>query len=335
MKAIYLLVFIILTGLLVAAQTPQQDMERLDQYGNWIHGEGEPWSMDSKKYTSEQAKVFRKRWADLEKATKETTDEWAGEYSVPGAELSVVSLRWTSESGFAFLYVNTCMAKVMILSYGGVYADSAEVMLLPEISLPSRDKRDEYFLEMLSPKYIPVKWDGLHYLIAEGDLKNFFDRFAGRVVYREDAEPKSIRLFRKSGDEGQHESLDNMIVPYGYDKYIRKPIQASITKVGKEKITHGTEEFDADEQFVETTVVINAGSAKGVKVGMEFGNLSSENDDSVKVKRVFKDYSTGVITRPLCGDKKTEEEDESCENLRKNKIKAGWKLTTLSIPADL
>src|SRR5215471_911414 len=231
MRTIYFIFFVVISAVLIAAQTPQADTERFDEYGRWIHGPGEPWSMSSEKYTSDQAKTFRKRWAILDEATKQATDEWAGEYGMPGGETSVEWLRWTPDSGFALLYASTCMAAVIHLSYGGVYADSAEVMLLPEISPLKPEERDEYFLAVLRAKYIPVKWDGVHYLVPEKDMKTFFDMFAGRLIQKDDDDAGWVQYFRKSDDDFEHESMDNVIVPYGYDKFVRKPINASITKV--------------------------------------------------------------------------------------------------------
>jgi len=325
MKPVYFIIFIAVTALLVAAQTPEHYMEPLDENGRWIHGGGsEPWSLTSEKYNAEQAKTFLRRWAALAQATDQTTNEWEGDYFLPGGETSVVQIRWASESGFALYYASTCMAAVTHLSYGGVYADAAEVMFLPEISILSPVKRDDYFLSVLRTKYVPVKWDGAHYLVSEADIKSFFNMFAGR------GERTGALYFEKAEDEIEHHSMDDVVVPYGYTRYVKKPIEASITKVGKQKIGRVSEEyFSSDEDFELTPVVINAGSAKGVKVGIKFNNLSSEDDYAV-VKRVFKDYSIGFIARPFCDGTETDEDAAPCENLKKNKISVGWKLTTFN-----
>ena len=218
------------------------------------------------------------------------------------------------------------------LSYGQAYADGSQVVLLPEFPVKPADDWDEALLGLGPAKYVPVKWDGAHYLVSENDLKNFFDLNAGRVIYTNAQERPDAVFFVKDGDTEDHDSLNDVIVPRGYEKLIRKPINASIIKVGKTLTYHEQIIVDPktlepgetpyDDKMAVTSVVVNAGSTKGVKVGMSFHALSSKFNESVEITQVFKNYSIGHIERQI---------DDEADNDPDSQISVGWKLTTFRL----
>jgi hypothetical protein len=324
-KLLRSLILVAVASVLIFPQTPPEDTEKFDQSGRWIHGGSEPWSMNGPSYTPEQAKTFLQRWTVLKHAIEQTDNEWEGQYGGDGGETDVIALKWTTKSGFVMVHASLCMASVIELSYGKVSADARHVQLQSEFVPPSSTDMDKLFARSLRVPYVPVKWDGSHYLVPEPGLKIFFGRFSGRMTPGE--VPEFTLYFHKVDDNWEHDSLNNVQVPTGYEKYLSKPIEATITKVGGTVIRRGFDSYLSTEKWQMIPVTINAGKAQGVKVGTEFHILSFNDDDDIKVRQVFQNYSTGFIVRPIDDGK---EEFPVLVNQRAHPPSVGWKLTTFN-----
>ena len=228
---------------------------------------------------------------------------WAGEYyDGDGLEVSA-SLFIAPKSGFAFWQQGDM--GLDDLNYGGVEASGGRLRLLFE--LPRR--RGDFV--GIEPELTLVLWGDRHYLIDSGRMPDFVDHVNAGFEPRH-GNPGSFLLRRGDEHKAAHGAPD---IPVEYRNLLLKvPIRARISSVGTSKI----EKRELSESIDRVTLlVLDAGSAKGVRPGMEFYVFrpASARYGSVRVTKVEADSS----------------EAEVDQNARDAPPSPKWKLSTRAI----
>ena len=266
-----------------------------DQYGRWINGITEPWTFDGSSYTKEEAAAFQQRWKAIE-AQRSTVaaNEWAGDY-VRG-DLHKTYLRWSPEGGFVYAYVFTCSTGVLGINYGRVDASPAAVRLYPELSKSTsrpHGSHGGHAAYNLPKKYLPVKWGEQHYLVAENRVAAFYRFAAGLGEYQ----THSGEDFFAKTDDYAKEPEGMPVFPPGYERFVRKPIEAKIISVGPKRLRRVP---TMDKYYFYdsvTDVKISAGTADGLYKGMTMYVVGSKFSEKVEITKVGRHSAWGIITR--------------------------------------
>lgn len=309
-----------------------------DEYGRWINGITEPWFFDSHAYTKKEAAEFQKRWKQMEAENGlPSENEWAGDYTVDdGVGTRLTVLRWSPKTGFVFASVYTCLPNVTSLNYGRVIASASLIELRPEVTAKRAESRSAHAAHSGPPmkrRFVPAKWGERHYLVQENRIKDFYDFVAGVGAYRPGAHFFIVEegFLLKSSDADK--AVEGMpVLPPGYERYVKKPVDASVVAVGKSYIRRVRDSENPWWNELVTPVKLDVGSVHGVRRGMAFNVLSlGENDQGeiVKVTRARRHTSSGVIVRSVKkkpGEKVNEWDDG--KEIAYPKINVGWRLST-------
>jgi len=136
----------------------------------------------------------------------------------------------------------------------------------------------------------------------------------------------------RTGEEADH-AASVPVVPSGYERFLKRPIEANITAVGKRQMRNNYSYENADGSGASyaraslTFVTVNAGAARGLKRGMFLHVVNPAEGDVVRIIRVGRQTSNGVLIRILEeGDAETFYDDQQPRS--HSKVAAGWKLTT-------
>jgi hypothetical protein len=305
---------------------------QLSEDGRWENGISEPWRFTEETTWQNEIRLAQLRWQEIgDENSSAEGNEWAGDYFI-GGDTSGSYLRWSPQSGFVMMNVNKCAAYVENFSYGEVKVTPTAIEFHTEktVKPSSLDKHTPY---QLPTRYLPVKWRGVAYLVPEKEMGDFGDYVAGLGSYNSglvgySAEGSSF-LYKLGVEEtGTADELPT--VPHGYERFIKKPIDAKITAVGTRVIKRRQNKLDEEAYYeAETPITINAGKADGVKSRMSFVVLTSGTLEEVKIRRVREHSSTGVIVRFLKEDENTPpvlwKDEESMNYLP---VTVGWELST-------
>jgi hypothetical protein len=153
------------------------------------------------------------------------------------------------------------------------------------------------------------------------DYTNFFSRF--------DAPDAA-----DSGDSGDEAAHAPPVVPHGYERFLKKPVEATVTAVGRRSVKRdytleSLNNLMVYERASITHVTISAGTAQGVKDRMSFRVTEPDEGDTVIVMSAGENESEAVVVRDL--DERGAETFQDYEKNREkkhSKVTAGWKLTT-------
>jgi hypothetical protein len=123
------------------------------------------------------------------------------------------------------------------------------------------------------------------------------------------------------------------VVPPGYERFMKKPVEAVVTSVGNRRLKrdyliegpHSARQFDRASL---TSVNISAGTAQGVKDGMLFHVSEPDEGDIVMVVRAGENESKAVVVRELNERGAELYYDEETREKKHSKVVAGWRLTT-------
>lgn len=253
------------------------------QGGRWENGIVEAWFFNSDRYTQADAAATRERWQTLESTAKASSDGWAGDYQIGEvSDTRMRALRWSPEGGFALFNVNACAANVDEVDYGEVTSTTNYITLFFAQKANSSTPRVR--------KLVKVKWGEQRYLVEEKAVADFCNQISGYGVF-------DGMYFLRNDDRDK--SLAEMpTVPPQYRKFVRKPIDAIITKVGNSHTKAG-EDDDWNNEVI-TPVIINVGTTSGVKRGMTLHLLGSGlMNEQVEIKRAYRSTSRGVIIRTV------------------------------------
>jgi hypothetical protein len=306
---------------------------QFDVEGRWINSIfEESLYFNSPTYSPQNADTFQTKWRLIEDENAVSKDnEWTGDYVIYGETGGGRILRWSLKEGFIFMFGGGCEPAVRGLNYGKVSFSKNLLQLFPEVDaenpmkLFAEDDDRQYFrANFIASKFVPVKWRGLHYLIPENRISNFYDYVAGVGVYRPGDEgwSRGDDFFPKKEKRAQLEPADDIpVLPPGYERFAKKPVDAEIIAVGKSFIRHiaESEEFEEGDELV-IPVTLNVGSKHGVKPEMTFEILQEDVSEIVKIISVGKKTSKGEIVPRMY----------SVKDDKPPVIKAGWQVSTAS-----
>jgi len=274
-------------------------------------------------YNSYSKSDFANALTKLENLKSEDSslvDEWAGSYSpVYSGEVNVEDLKWSPKVGFVYLNFYTCLPELRGLDYGSVSATPDYILLTSQSSKLNGQVK----------KYLRVKWGERHYLVPESEVAKFY-RFVAGYGWKKDE--YVVFDFLLKDDDSEKPITGMPVFPRGYERFVKKPIEATITQVVRREIK--TEQsYDGSPSYESHTFVrLNAGTADGVRRGMAFHVVESEDFEKVEVVQVGRNFSIGVLVRSL-----DENKHETFKNWQTDEIKAypsvtvGWKVSTRSL----
>jgi hypothetical protein len=310
-------------------QVPTREWEEWDS--RFLPGRhwSTPWNLNYNGYSKADALILRSKWDLIAAANPDSNDEWAGDY-YNDSEFRLIALRWSPQFGFAAVNLYTCTISVMRFNYGRVAASPNLVELFPEFSSKPLKGKNSISNYLPTSKHLPVKWGERHYLIPEDNVKDFCDYVAGFGRYVEyepfhEGQLYSTFLLKSSDYDKPKEGLP--ILPPSYQRFVKNPIDATITAVGRSWV----KKSDNDDWFEDqvTRVTLSVGSIQGVKVGMRFRVPSSERSETVKITRVLRNRAQGIIVRNVRKNSTAEANERSGdEEPEFPPITVGWKLST-------
>jgi hypothetical protein len=311
-------VFFCLASLATAATAQSQ------AYGEWHNGVTERWWFDPGEFTRAEVDVAVERWTLIE-ADSPTSNahQWAGSYSI-GTDTHGSYMRWSPEIGFIIASVDKCAARLIGIAYGRVIVSPTSVQFVYEYS-KSASSHDHAHIPSLAPqaiKFIPVRWRGVHYLVDEEEMAGFSDYVAGlgeyNVEYILADGPSGFFLRFTDEEKGPVEELWH--VPIGYERFVKRPVNAMVTSVGASVVKHIRNDDGSSQYERHIPVTVNVGSVKGVKPGMFFHPFKPAVYESVKITRVGRESSKGIIVRML--------DDNQREGEGSRPVRVGWRLST-------
>jgi hypothetical protein len=209
--------------------------------------------------------------------------EWAGEYYA-GDGLGVnTSLAIAPDSGYVFEW-HGCLG-LYDRNYGGVTLADGRVHL----SFTFENERKGF--QGIAPEFIPVSWGPRHYLIAADEVVDFCNSVNDGGEARKESHGS---YFLRRGDE-KKAVTGRPKLPAEYEAYLlEKPIRATITEVGG----YTTRPSVASWKFKDTPVVLDAGSAKGLRVGMKLAVTDPRNSmEDVRITGVESERAQGLMTQ--------------------------------------
>ncbi|HEX8459492.1 MAG TPA: hypothetical protein VF656_19525 [Pyrinomonadaceae bacterium] len=323
-----------LTSLWLLVNLVPAQAQEFDQYGRWINGFTEPWTIESDDYSREEIETAIKRWLRMNDGADA---EWPGRYGT-GGETHGTYLRWSPEAGYVMLSISTCEARVLSVDYGKVEASPGLVRFISERAAPKTSPAGSKHSHTRgrSPinTYLTIKWRGSRYLVPETGLAEFCDRAAGLGQYNnglaEHAEDLSYSgFFGKSYKERAQVSEETPIVPEGFERFVKSPVEASVAAVGAKRIKRLTLEDGSFIYDAVRTLYLDAGSLHGIKRGMTLRVVESDADAEVKITRVGKRSSDGILVRRLDDNLNEAYKDWETEEIKEYpEARVGWRLTT-------
>jgi hypothetical protein len=209
----------------------------------------------------DQAKFDRRKENILAELKRLPNHEWAGEYELGDGLGLNVELCLAPQSGFAFYSVG-CNKFAFDIQAGTVEWLDGKIRLRP--TLPKAP--DSLFSE--SRTYYPVRWGARRYLIGEDEMITFANR-VNQSLEPETGMFRNHSLFLVREKDRSKKPKGRPTIPAEFRHYLLKqPIHAKVIAVGPSKTKQVEDVSGLWERFTEVT--LDAGSARGVFVGMEF-----------------------------------------------------------------
>ncbi|HYJ87800.1 MAG TPA: hypothetical protein VEW46_17180 [Pyrinomonadaceae bacterium] len=337
--------------LLLACESAALVQAQIDQWGYWQNGVSESWWFSKAEFTTAQADEAISRWKNIGDELQNTSySEWAGTY-FSGGETHGTYMRWSVQKGFIIAHIDKCQAKVMGVTYGTVEVSPTVIKFLPEFNNADAKNKHQHSHSgrLASIRFVPVKVDRALLLIKEDDMRAFGDFMAGlgtynfsdfHYVFTTEFLTKFVVEGQASNSKDVKEDFSEgarpvVIVPAGYDRFLKRPIEATITGVGRRQVrkqysyqnSNGTGESFHDGVSL-TTVSVSAGARQGLKQGMFIRIVKPHEGERIRIVRAGKFSSTGIVIRSLVDGSETFFDGKSDTAQRHSKIVPGWKLTT-------
>ena len=325
MKRLCLLIILVLT--VPFSGIGQEAGAQLDSYGRWENGVSEAWWFDDSLPKAE-IEVLKAKWQAIEKESATLHDAFAGDY-FEGGETHGTYFRWAPKNGFVRIDVDKCAARVMGFSYGDALPDRPFLTLITKVSGSSRGSHSHH--KPATDRFALVTWRSIPYLMAEREIRAFCEYVAGLEKFntglRGHHDLWPFPFFTGRGTEtGTADELP--IVPAGYEQFVRRSIDASISAVGARTVRKFRVDYgDAPHYESRIQVTIDAGRNQGVRLGMKFVVLDSTEDDELVITSVGMKQSTGVMVRFVEEDPQTHFSQWKDYD-RYSPVKAGWKVST-------
>lgn len=342
---------------------------QLDQWGYWENGVTESWWLSSKDFAKEDAVNAAALWKRIGEPTPDADGGgWAGDY-FRGGSTSGTYVRWSPDGGFVIAGVNKCAAQVVRLAYGKVDATPTVIHFFPEFrkTAASHSHLRGATDSLAAMRFVPVEWHGERLLIAEDEMGSFGDYVAGLGEYNfwlgtpyffaedligtdfyakivpefvaaageggREAEAEAVPVEAAATGEGEQAEAAPPVVPPGYERFLKKPIEATITAVGGRRVRRKLSfKNKSSEVFYEhvslTDVTIDAGTEHGLKPGMFLLARDAGEVERIRIVRAGKRSSAGYVIRELAEDGSETVTDGDDARRPRPKVAAGWRLTT-------
>ena len=216
-------------------------------------------------FSQESRRNLEKRKSVIQNEIDEPkSPPWAGRYRY-GSMVSSFQLTLAPESGFAFSS-SGCVG-IYGLNYGTVQVTDGMLKLVPL----EKNRRGDFW--GISTELLLISWGERRYVIPPTQILNFINAINAGFEPRRTG---SGLYFLKWGDEYKP-VVGKPKLPAEYADYLLgNPIQARIS-------SHQGTRIEGDT--VRSTVVLDVGTAQGVKVGMQF-----------YFQNALRDYPPAVIT---------------------------------------
>lgn len=300
-----------------------QSQPAIDQSGPWENGVSEPWWFEESAPKDEIAGL-KARWETIHKENAHAPEPRAGDYAT-GSDTHGSYLRWAPSAGFALLHIDKCAARVMGFTYGSVAATTTTLQLLPERETRSKSSHANGHRSL--SRFLFVSWRGVFYLTRESQIADFGDLVAGLGKFNDDGE-RELHYYVRLDSKRTGSIDDQPIVPAGYERFIKRPIDLTVTAVGRRSVRRFRVDHDTEPHYESrTAVVLDGGKAEGVTVGLKFWVVDSGESDQVIVSKVGVHSSSGVVIRWVEEDAK-KHFSQWQDYDRYPPIKPGWRLTT-------
>ncbi|HEX6125525.1 MAG TPA: hypothetical protein VFZ23_09165 [Pyrinomonadaceae bacterium] len=268
-----------------------------EKYALWINNVGKSrWFT----YHLDPQDVLRlkDKWAQIEESLKTDSNEFAGQYFQYGY-MSGHFLIWSPSGGFVYVrYFD--VEHPCYFTYGKIKSVAEEVHFQIEYEsknsiCPGRGKT-------------PLRWipaGNGEYFIPVTQARRFGEFYAGRGEFN--------GYFQKWKEEfpfplrWQKEFVPKtkFVLPAGYQKFVRKSIEAQIIWVGKKRVAKYKPIFGPfwDKSSL-TPIRINVGRKHGVVVGQEFVLLDQNDADAqtLRITNVAESHCSGVVVRQVDED---------------------------------
>jgi len=310
----------------------------LDSDGRWVNAISEPWWF-SESLPQDGIAAVQRQWTAIGNENRVSGNSlWSGDYFV-GGETHGSYLRWSRQNGFVLFHVDKCAARVMGFSYGKVISSPTLIELLAERTASESPKHQHSTL-----RFLPVIWRNDKYLVPENAIEAFANYVAGLGEYNDpiftliEFAPFFSRSDRESAEVGlvvggkTPSGFVEPIVPPGYERFIKRPVDAKIIAKGKSYIRHNARNEWWDDLVVPVT--INAGSAQGLKTNMSLRVLGREGF-VVKTTKVRLHSASGVIEQPVRKRPCVKiDPTDDCKDPEYQPVKRGSKVTTNPVIED-
>ncbi len=298
-----------------------QSTSQFEVDGRWMNGVSEPWWFEAV-HPRNEVLVVQQKWADIESQLRTSSDHrWEGDF-FEGTDTHGDYLRWSSKAGFVWLKVDKCRATVMSFSYGKVSAGPTSVELVPEKTIGGTKHHRQ--IDFAAVKFLPVAWSKELMLVPQSDIASFGDYVAGLGQYNQLLMfVEGIMFFSRTVDDEYPDSKDP-IVPPGYERFIKKPINATVVSVGKPYTKRSDNEWWDD--------LITPVSLKLSRVGAKPKLMLriADSEEVIELTAVRGQSAFGKIVRPTRKKPcvKLDEEDD-CLDREFDAIKVETKASTL------
>lgn len=317
----------------------QRSPAQLDQYGRWINGISEPW-MFSESTSKEEINSAQQRWSEIGAENGAGVEKpWVGTYFA-GSETHGSYLRWSLRNGFVLMQVDKCAAQVMGFSYGSVIFNQDRIQLLPLKTVSSTTGHGHVMAPSL--RFLPVTWRGDRYLVPEDEIADFGNYIAGLGKYNDwagnyievveffaklerEVAGTVDELARPTASNKEEREIDLPIVPPGFERFIKRPIDITITGVGKAWVRRDGENPWWDHLIVPITV--SAGQAEGVSTKMKF--RMADSDEIIIVTKAGAHSSQAIVVRSTRKKPCVKfSKDDDCGDMDYSSIRVGFKAST-------
>lgn len=244
-------------------------------------------------------------WNSIGDDLKNDKNPFAGTY-VKGGYNWGYFLRWSTNKGFVVVpYFDQNL--ITDYGYGNVkFIDPSQIVFTPDKQL----RRGGRGLDEM-----PRMWTAIwNYLVPVSSLREFGQFHAGRGNFNEFNGPccEFVPSFLAQRTEGPISAT----VDPKYLKFIKQPLVAEITSVGRRRIVP---QWGYTGQYGSTSlgrtsltpIRLSIGRQQGVYLNMLFTLVGQPRTQYVQVSRVYQNQSDGYVVRTLNDGKEAEAEEKS------------------------
>jgi hypothetical protein len=248
----------------------------------------------------EDRKKMETHWDEIGENLKTEKNGLAGTYIELGYESGYL-LRWSTEKGFVLIpYFDQSM--ISDFSYGKVeISKDSEIILIPEQEMSGGGRR----LIKTPRVWIPVI-NG-EFLVYKQQIASFGDYYGGFGQFN--GFPRKVLCdagcghFARRFDDTKNKTNVSFLAPPKYLKFIKKPITAKITFIGKRRVIKSTIASCCgfEVRASTTNVLINAGSRQGVRKHLLFLLIDAGGNSYqvIKITHIKRNSSLAIVLRVL------------------------------------